>query len=40
MLRGLAGASGLVVVGPNGAAKGDDVAYLELPWHDQLQDLR
>jgi molybdopterin molybdotransferase len=40
MLRGLAGASGLVVVGPNGAAAGDDVAYLELPWHDQQQFLR
>ena len=35
MLRGLVGASGLAVVGPNGAAKGDEVAYLELPWRDQ-----
>jgi hypothetical protein len=32
MLRGLAGASGLAVVGPEGAAKGDEVAYLRLPW--------
>ncbi len=32
MLRGLAGASGLAVVGPQGAAKGDEVAYLRLPW--------
>jgi molybdopterin molybdotransferase len=40
MLRGLAGASGLVVVGPNGAAEGDEVAYLELPWRDQQQFFR
>ena len=32
MLRGLAGASGLAVVGPEGAAKGDEVGYLRLPW--------
>jgi molybdopterin molybdotransferase len=32
MLRGLAGASGLAVVGPHGAAAGDEVAYLGLPW--------
>jgi molybdopterin molybdotransferase len=35
MLRGLVGASGLAVVGPDGAAKGDEVDYLELPWRDQ-----
>ena len=34
MLRGLVGASGLAVVGPNGAAKYDEVVYLELPWRD------
>jgi molybdopterin molybdotransferase len=34
MLRGLVGASGLAVVGPNGAAQRDDVAYLELPWRE------
>jgi len=34
MLRGLVGASGLAVVGPNGATTGDDVVYLELPWRD------
>lgn len=32
MLRGLAGATGLVVVGPRGAAKDDEVDYLPLPW--------
>ena len=38
MLRGLVGASGLAVVGPNGAAKGDEVVYLELPWRDYQPD--
>jgi molybdopterin molybdotransferase len=33
MLRGLALASGLVVVPPPGAAAGDEVEYLPLPWH-------
>jgi molybdopterin molybdotransferase len=32
MLRGLARASGLAVVGPQGAAAGDEVPYLGLPW--------
>jgi molybdopterin molybdotransferase len=32
MLRGLAGASGLAVVGPQGAAEGEELAYLGLPW--------
>lgn len=32
MLRGLAGASGLVVVPPGGAQRGDQVEYLSLPW--------
>lgn len=32
MLRGLAGATGLVVVGRRGAAKHDEVDYLALPW--------
>lgn len=37
MLRGLAGASGLAVVGPQGAAEGDEVAYLALPWPSPQQ---
>ena len=37
MLRGLAGASGLAVVGPQGAAEGDEVAYLRLPWPSTQQ---
>jgi molybdopterin molybdotransferase len=32
MLRGLAQATGLVVVPPRGAAAGDVVEYLPLPW--------
>jgi molybdopterin molybdotransferase len=32
MLRGLAQATGLVVVPPPGAAAGDEVEYLPLPW--------
>jgi len=32
MLRGLALASGLAVIGPEGAAAGDPVTYLPLPW--------
>ena len=32
MLRGLAAASGLAVVEPHGAAAGDRVSYLSLPW--------
>ncbi|MEP7191916.1 MAG: molybdopterin molybdotransferase MoeA [Actinomycetota bacterium] len=32
MLRGLAHASGLVVIPPPGAAAGDEVEYLPLPW--------
>jgi len=33
MLRGLAQATGLVVIPPPGAAAGDEVEYLPLPWH-------
>ena len=33
MLRGLAQATGLAVVPPSGAAAGDEVDYLPLPWH-------
>lgn len=32
MLRGLSGAQAILVIGPAGAAVGDPVAYLELPW--------
>jgi molybdopterin molybdotransferase len=32
MLRGLARATGLAVVGPHGAAEDDEVDYLQLPW--------
>ena len=32
MLRGLADSSGLAVVGPDGAARGEAVPYLTLPW--------
>jgi hypothetical protein len=32
MLRGLASASGLAVIGPAGARAGDAVPYLPLPW--------
>jgi molybdopterin molybdotransferase len=32
MLRGLAHATGLVVIPPPGAAAGDEVEYLNLPW--------
>jgi molybdopterin molybdotransferase len=32
MLRGLARADGLLVIGPEGAAQGDTVGYLPLPW--------
>jgi molybdopterin molybdotransferase len=32
MLRGLAAATGLAVVGPGGARSGDEVSYLPLPW--------
>lgn len=32
MLRGLAQATGLVVIPPPGAAEGDEVEYLPLPW--------
>jgi molybdopterin molybdotransferase len=32
MLRGLAQATGLVVVAPSGSAAGDEVEYLPLPW--------
>jgi len=33
MLRGLAQATGLAVIPPNGASAGDEVEYLPLPWH-------
>jgi molybdopterin molybdotransferase len=36
MLRGLAQASGLVVIPPPGAAAGDEVEYLPLPWQTRL----
>ena len=36
MLRGLAHATGLVVVPPPGAAAGDEVEYLPLPWQQLL----
>ena len=36
MLRGLAQATGLVVVLPPGAAAGDEVEYLPLPWHQLM----
>jgi molybdopterin molybdotransferase len=36
MLRGLAQATGLVVVPPRGAAAGDIVEYLPLPWQQQM----
>jgi len=36
MLRGLAHATGLVVVPPPGAAAGDEVEYLPLPWQPVL----
>jgi len=39
MLRGLAHATGLVVIPPPGAAAGDEVEYLPLPWH-QAMDVR
>jgi hypothetical protein len=32
MLRGLAAATGLVIVGPGGARSGDKVSHLPLPW--------
>ena len=32
MLRGLAHADGVVVVPPHGAADGDEVRLLRLPW--------
>lgn len=32
MLRGLAQATGLVVIPPPGADEGDEVEYLPLPW--------
>jgi molybdopterin molybdotransferase len=32
MLRGLAAASGLAVIGPSGARSGEKVEYLPLPW--------
>jgi len=35
MLRGLAQATGLVVVPPPGAAAGDEVEYLPLPWQQR-----
>lgn len=41
MLRGLARATGLVVVPPPGAAAGDEVEYLPLPWqHLMVPDRR
>jgi len=36
MLRGLAGATGLAVVGPTGAAADESVPYLPLPWQDAV----
>ena len=36
MLRGLAQATGLVVVPPPGAAAGDEVEYLPLPWQQPV----
>jgi molybdopterin molybdotransferase len=35
MLRGLARADGLLVIGPDGAVRGDSVGYLPLPWSAQ-----
>lgn len=35
MLRGLARATGLVVIPPGGAARNEEVEYLQLPWHEQ-----
>jgi molybdopterin molybdotransferase len=32
MLRGLAAATGLAVIGPEGADDGDEIQYLSLPW--------
>lgn len=40
MLRGLAQATGLVVVPPPGAAAGDEVEYLPLPWHQPVYPRR
>ena len=36
MLRGLAHATGLVVIPPPGAAAGDEVEYLSLPWRQRV----
>jgi molybdopterin molybdotransferase len=36
MLRGLAQATGLVVVPPGGAAAGDEVEYLPMPWQQRV----
>src|SRR3954451_12315495 len=36
MLRGLAGADGVVVIPPGGAAEGDRVRVMRLPWERNL----